>query len=436
MNSADQTISNASSEPFEPDDVYPVGRGDREIERAGIAIGSVWMERPQPTSRIQSIDFLRGCAMVAMAIDHTRDYFSRLPFEPEDLQRTWAALFATRWITHFCAPLFFFLAGTGAYLYGRRHTPAELRRFLWSRGLWLMVLEFTLVGFAWTFIAPWGFFGVIFCLGFSMVLLSQIVRLPLRWIAVAGAAVVALHDLLDGIRPARFGSLAWLWSILHVKGGIVIFGFHKFVLFPIVPWFAVMMLGYAFGALLERPDRRRWMVRLGLAMTAAFIVLRATNLYGNPPALPGGVTPGDWAPQPTVEKSVILFLDTEKYPPSIQFLFMTMGPSLLVLSLLDGRRLTGLARPIVLFGRVPLFFYVAHLYLIHVLAVVVAALCGQPVGWLLHGAFWKHDIPPGYGHDLPFVYAIWALTLILLYFPCRWFADLKSRRRSPWLSYL
>jgi uncharacterized membrane protein len=386
--------------------------------------------------RIDSIDFLRGLVMVIMALDHTRAYFTSLSFNPEDLQLTWPALFFTRWITHFCAPLFFFLAGTGAFFYGTKRTPAQLTRFLWSRGLWLIVLEFTFVGFAWTFVFPWGFFGVIWALGGSMILLSLVVRLPIKWVAVVSIAIILLHDLFDPLRPAQFGAYAWLWSVLHVKGSMQIDGIQSFVLFPLIPWCAVMSAGYAFGALLTRADRKKWMVLLGLACTAAFIVLRATNLYGNPPALPGGVTPGDFHIQPTFAKTLILFLDTEKYPPSLQFLLMTIGPSLLLLAWLDNKTISGMAKPVLVFGRVPLFFYVLHLYLIHALAVVVALIANQPYQWLLTGAFWFNATPEGYGYNLPGVYALWALAVVILYFPCRWFMRLKQRRTDWWLSYL
>jgi uncharacterized membrane protein len=197
-----------------------------------------------------------------------------------------------------------------------------------------------------------------------------------------------------------------------------------------------MALGYAFGALFQLPDRRRSTFLLGAGAVLLFVVLRATNVYGNPPALPGGVTPGDFSVQPTIEKTVILFVDTEKYPPSLQFLLMTLGPSLLALAWLDGKRFGTLGTALVVFGRVALFFYVLHLYAIHVLAVAVAMLTRQPWQWLLHGGFWLNDLPQGYGHDLPFVWAMWALVIAGLYFPCRWFADLKRRRAAWWLSYL
>lgn len=388
--------------------------------------------------RVASLDIMRGLVMVIMAIDHTRDFFTNVPFAPEDLRFTYYSLFFTRWITHFCAPLFFFLAGTGAYFYGRRRTPQALSHFLWTRGLWLIVLEFTVIGFAWTFLVSGGFFGVIWALGASMVIMAPVVRLPLRWIAILSTAMIVTHDLMDGVRPRQFGSLAWLWTILHVRGGVMLpFQIQKFVLFQIVPWVGVMAAGYAFGWLyqVESGRRNKILVQLGMILTIAFILLRATNLYGNPPVGLGGVSQGDWHVQPTVEKTVILFLDVEKYPPSLQFLLMTLGPSLLLLAWLERSNLPRWTSVLVTFGRVPLFFYVLHLYLIHLLAIAMAPLFHQPVDWLFRGAFFG-GTPDDYGHGLPFVYLMWFIVVVILYFPCRWFAALKQRRKDWWLSYM
>jgi uncharacterized membrane protein len=395
--------------------------------------------------RIDSIDILRGLVMVIMALDHTRDFFTHLHFEPETLARTWYALFFTRWITHFCAPLFFFLAGTGAFFYGRSRPPAQLSRFLWTRGLWLIILEFTIVGTGWSFQFPFGFFGVIWALGVCMVLMAAIVRLPLRWVAILSCGMIVTHDLLDGIRPQQFGSLAWLWTIVHVRGFVFLpFQIPEFVLFQIVPWVGVMGAGYAFGTvyLLDPERRRRLIARLGLGLTLAFILLRATNFYGNPPAGLGGVSQGDWHIQPTLEKTVILFFDVEKYPPSLQFLLMTLGPSLLLLAWLDKRTsnqstASGVTSALLVFGRVPMFFYILHLYLIHAMAFVLALVFHQPANWLLHGGFFgPNGIPPGYGHNLPFIYLMWIAAVVILYFPCRWFMALKQGRRGWWMSYL
>jgi len=390
------------------------------------------------SSRIVSLDIFRGLIMVVMALDHTRDYFTNLRFEPETLAQTYAALFFTRWITHFCAPMFFFLAGTSAFLYGRRHTPGEFSRFLWTRGLWLIALEFTVVGTGWTFQIPFGFFGVIWALGASMLIMAAIVRLPMRWIGVLSIGMIVTHNLLDPLRPRQFGSLAWLWNLLHARGGVLLpFQIREFVLFPLIPLMAVMAAGYVFGQLylMERDRRRRLLTTLGLVLIAAFMVLRLTNIYGNPPAGQGGVSQGDFRIQPTLEKTVILFFDVEKYPTSLQFLLMTLGPSFLLLAWLDKTYVPRGMGALLTFGRVPMFFYVVHIYLIHSLAVLVAALHHESVGWLFHGAFFG-ETPDGYGYNLPFVYLMWAIAVALLYFPCRWFADLKQRRKDWWLSYL
>jgi uncharacterized membrane protein len=403
----------------------------------------VGLTRPFEPGRLESIDILRGVVMIVMALDHTRDFFTHLRFAPEDLARTWYALFFTRWVTHFCAPLFFFLAGTGAFFYGRRRSPAQLSRFLWTRGLWLIVLEFTVIATAWTFHFPFGLVSVIWTLGACMVLMAAIVRLPLRWLAVLSWGMIATHNLLDGIGTDRFGSLAWLWQLLHVQG--VMFESSYFTVlagYQIIPWVGVMGAGYAFGRLyLLEPERRsRLMVRLGLALTLLFVFLRLTNLYGNPPA-GSGVSQGDWHVQPTVEKTLILFLDVEKYPPSLQFLLMTLGPSLLLLAWLDKRMagrggVSGAMSVLLIFGRVPLFYYILHLYLIHTMAVLVAAMFHQPAYWLLHGAVVMYRVPEGYGHNLPFIYLMWILTVVIAYFPCRWWAGLKQRRKDWWLSYV
>jgi uncharacterized membrane protein len=388
---------------------------------------------------------MRGLVMVIMALDHTRDFFTNIRFAPEDLAQTYYALFFTRWVTHFCAPLFFFLAGTGAFFYGRRRTPQALSRFLWTRGLWLIVLEFTVVGTGWTFMFPWGFFAVIWALGACMVLMAAVVRMPLRWVAVFSGLLILGHDLLDPVRPRQFGSFAWLWTILHVRGGVLLpFGMRSFVLFPLIPWVGVMAAGYVFGSvyLLDKEPRRKLIAQIGLGLTVAFVVLRLTNLYGNPLIGLGGVSQGPWHVQATLEKTIILFFDVEKYPPSLQFLLMTLGPSLLLLAWLDkrldqkdGKSMPWALSPLLTFGRVPMFFYILHLYLIHSLAILAAVLFHQPVAWLFHGGF-MFSVPDNWGFNLPFVYLMWITAVVILYFPCRWFEGVKQRRKDWWLSYI
>ena len=392
--------------------------------------------------RRASVDLLRGAVIALMALDHVRFFFTGLPYEPENLAHTSAVLFLTRWVTHFCAPVFFLLAGTGAHLSRAHGVPAaRVSRFLWTRGLWLITLELTVIGFAWSFVPGYSFAGVIWALGWSMVVLAALVRLPTGWSAVFGIAVVTLHHLADGAAPEAFGSLEWLWRFLHVRGGVEVPWREggNFILYPLIPCIGVMAVGYALGAVLMRAEaaRRRWLVRTGLVMAAAFVLLRVTNLYGYPPVASMEGAPARFEPQATPVLTAIAFLNTEKYPMSLQFLLMTLGPALVALGLLDGWRPSPgrrgwIGNALLVFGRVPMAFYVMHLYLIHGLAIVVALALGQPASWLWQFA----SRGEGYGQGLPVIYAVWVVVLVILYFPCRWFAGVKQRRKDWWLGYL
>lgn len=400
------------------------------------------------TERLTSVDLLRGIVMVIMALDHVREFMSYPRVLPEDLAGTTAPLFFTRWITHFCAPTFFFLAGTGALLAASRgKSGPELSNFLWKRGLWLVVLEATVVGVGWSFIPGAGLFfgGVLWCLGWSMVILAAVVRLPFRWIAVFGIGSMALHNLLDPITRQMFGSFGWVWQILHQPGFIPIYGPAQFfALYVLIPWSGVMAAGYVFGAVLRKPtkQRRKWLWAIGGGMTLLFVVLRLTNIYGNPPVetamLPA--TGGPFVMQATWTMTVIAFLNVAKYPPSLQFLCMTLGPAIMALAWFDRfdfrSALGQLGERLVVFGRVPLFFYVLHIFAAHIAAIFVGLAFGQPVGWLLWGGILLGRPEPGWGHGLPFIYAAWILICIGLYFPCKWFAGLKQRRKEWWLSYM
>ena len=394
------------------------------------------------TARIASVDVLRGLVMVLMALDHTRDFFTYLKFAPEDLSHTYGWLFFTRFVTHYCAPTFSFLAGTGAYLATTRgKTVSQVSRFFLTRGLWLVLLEITIVDFAWTFIF-WPAAGVIWILGWSMVSMALLVRIPARWVGIFGVVMVATHNLLDRIGPASFGKFSWLWMMLHVPGGIQVTPHFTFMnLYVLIPWVGVMATGYAFGTVLQRPDRRKWTLALGVSMTALFFLLRGLNLYGNSVADLGygfPVSSGPWSVQPTITLTIISFFNTLKYPPSLHYLLMTLGPSLTLLALLDGIKAErGLGRVLLVYGRVPLFYYVLHIYLIHLLAIGVAQLFHQPVSWLWRGGVFVLGAPAGYGHGLPFVYAMWFLVLVVLYLPCRWGMEYKRQHRDwAWLSYL
>ena len=378
--------------------------------------------------------------MVLMALDHTRDFLSYARSAPEDVAHTSIALFLTRFVTHYCAPVFAFLAGTGAFLSTRR--GKSLRQVSWfflTRGLWLVFLEFTIVDFAWGFV-PWAQAGVIWILGWSMVAMAAVVWLPQRWIALFGLSMIAAHNLLDAISPSAFGKFGWLWILLHSPGRIPITpAFSLSVRYVLIPWVGVMATGFAFGSLLLRPDRRKLVLTIGTCATALFFVLRGFNHYGNSVAgLPGryALSAGPWSVQTSVSLTVISFFNTLKYPPSLDYLLMTLGPALILMALFDQVEATrGISRILVVFGRVPMFYYLLHLYVIHVIAIAAAWAFGQPI-W--HGTviadFAKR--PAGYGHGLPFIYAMWFLAVAALYLPCQWFMEFKKRHRDwTWLSY-
>lgn len=390
-------------------------------------------QAPARSERLDSIDVLRGIVMVVMALDHVRDFFSSFNHDPTDLDQTTAAMFLTRWVTHFCAPTFIFLAGAAAFLYGcRGRSRREVSWFLFSRGAWLFFLEVTVVRFGWEFDLAYRLttFQVIWAIGCSMVVLSALVYLP-RWAILAfGLVLVGAHNLLDPLDIDDLEGLRWLGTLLHEPGRIHLTGSHRlFVVYPLVPWIGVLPLGYVFGPMLIDPDpghRRLRMLVLGLSMTAGFVGLRALNFYGDP---------HPWEMQSTRWFTALAFLNVEKYPPSLAFLLMTLGPAIALLPILE--RLRGRwTAPLVVLGRVPLFFYVAHLYAIHFLIAIVAVLRLGP--WralqLADGPF----IPPeDQGFGLPVVYLAWAAVVVLLYPACRWFAGVKKRHRDKvWLSYL
>jgi uncharacterized membrane protein len=390
--------------------------------------------------RIPSIDMIRGLVMVLMALDHTRDFICNIPFEPENIDQTWGFYFLVRWVTHLCAPAFFLLAGAGAYLYGKRHSPGELQSFLISRGIWLVILEFTVIGFAWTFHPGWGMFGVICCLGLSMMLLAAFVRLPRALVLAIALVVFATHDLFDGLKPAAFHAVQWLLVVLHSRGGAHIGGVTVFVLFPLIPWCAVTLLGYGIGSLFAQKSEtsRRAFLWMGAGSLALFSLLRATNVYGNPDAAIARSTPGDWHPMPTLSKSIILFFDVEKYPPSLQFLLMTLGVIFLLLALATAGGWGWFGRALETYGRVPLFYYILHLYAIHLAAILLGYLTHQPVQWLFHGGFFLNYPPDGqpYGHGLGVVCAVWIAVVVLLYLPCKWFARVKRDHPDSLLRFL
>lgn len=376
--------------------------------------------------------------MVLMALDHTRDFFSRdLSFDPTDLGKTYPALFLTRWITHFCAPVFLFLAGTGAFLSTTRgKSIRELSWFLFTRGLWCVVLELTVIrSLGWMFNFDYHYtFGIVFwAIGWSMVSLAALVFLPPRVVLVFGLLMIASHHVFDHVHPENLGNLAALWKILHSGGTIQLSATSRFIAgYPLVPWIGVMAVGYGFGALLVRgsEERRRWLFGLGGLATLLFVVIRGTNVYGDSRL---------WSEQKSFLFTAFSFVNCTKYPPSLCYLLMTLGPSLLVLAALD-RGTPRWLQPVCVFGRVPLFFYLLHLPLIHGLAVIASYLDYGQAGWWFAndpvGGNKADLLPSGYGFGLPVVYLVWAFVVIALYPACRWFAGVKRRRRELWLSYL
>jgi uncharacterized membrane protein len=389
---------------------------------------------PAPVAaRLESIDLLRGLVMVLMALDHTRDFFHNgvYHFDPLNLSRTTPAIFLTRWITHFCAPVFVFLAGTSAYLSRTRgKSISELSWFLLTRGIWLVVIEVTWVKcFGWTFAFDYSSVAliVIWALGCSMIVLAGLVHLPTWAVAMFGLALIVGHNAFDGAKPENFRAFGGLWRVIHAGGDFELFsGFHVIAGYPLVPWIGVMAAGYAMGQLMtQAAQRRRLLAILGVSAVLLFVVLRLTRVYGEPKP---------WSEQSSFLRTLLSMLDCEKYPPSLCYLLMTLGPALLFLALLDGGA-PRVLRPLLVFGRVPMFFYLLHLPLIHGLSVVANFIRFGHANWL-YGNTNGVKPPPDAGFDLPIVYVAWAVVILMLYPVCRWFAALKSRSRAKWLGYL
>jgi uncharacterized membrane protein len=399
-------------------------------------------------SRIDSIDLLRGIVMVVMMLDHTRDFVHNAAqqFDPTDLSRTNVALFLTRWITHFCAPVFVFLAGTSAFLqFARGKSKSELSRFLVTRGIWLVVLELTLVRLGITFsfdVRMLGFLQVIWVIGVSLIVLGALIYLPVKVVGGFGLAMIALHNLLDGLRVASWhgpgthvpGFGQKLWMVLHQAfEAFPIVGFPSpvvIVIYPLIPWVGVMAAGYGFGALyqLDAQRRRRLLLVIGGTATALFIILRAINIYGDP---------SDWSTQKNALFTLLSFLNTTKYPPSLLFLLMTLGPAILALAVFESGTARGLVREFfVTFGRVPLFFYLLQWFTAHTISVVLHLAFGKPTQWLFQTPIDWNGARPNMGFNLAVVYLCWIGGVLLLYPLCKWFAGVKQRRKDWWLSYL
>lgn len=399
--------------------------------------------------RIYSIDLLRGVVMMVMLIDHTREFVhaGAMQFDPTDLSKTSVAVFFTRWITHYCAPIFVFLAGTSIFLQKLNgKSVSELSRFLWTRGLWLVILEFTVVRFGIFFnldySVSFGMVQVIWAIGVSMILMAALIHLPTKIIGAFGIAMIVLHNLLDrfqvppetafmGTPPAD----GWqsIWMILHQQGVVPIPGSTGlFVAYPLIPWIGVMAVGYAFGTFYAKETvgrRGKWLVVLGVTMTLLFVIIRLTNVYGDP---------SPWLGQETSGFTFLSFLNTTKYPPSLLFLLMTLGPAVLVLGITD--RIDGKAiweRICITFGRVPMLFYILQWFMAHLSGIAVSWLAGKDISYFFGNAMASGQSPPAdAGFPLWVVYAAWAVGLIILYPLCSWWGNVKRRNKHWALSYL
>lgn len=384
-------------------------------------------------ARLDSVDLLRGIIMILMALDHVRDVFGDAAANPTDLTTASASLFLTRWMTHICAPVFFLLTGTGAYLALRRLSRHELARFLLTRGLWLILLEVTVARFLWQFNVDYRLtlLTVLWALGWAMIFLAALVHLPAWLVATIGAVMIAGHNLLDGIQASSFGAFEPLWHVLHAPGFLINGPHVVFVTYVLIPWVGVTAVGFGLGQIFgwDAGRRRRFLLRTGLAVVVLFLVLRMLNVYGDP---------SRWAVQGSPTFTVLSFMNTSKYPPSLLYLLMTLGPALLLLRVFDSGTPRWL-RPALIFGRVPLFYYLLHILVIHLLAVVVCLVRYGGVHWMFESPTLDRfpvTQPPGWPTSLPVTYLIWIAVVVTLYPFCRWFAGVKRRRTEAWLSYL
>ena len=369
--------------------------------------------------------------MIIMVLDHVRDYFTVIKYDPLDLTQTSALLFMTRWITHFCAPIFIFLSGTSAFLsLSKRPSKASASVFLLKRGIWLLILELTVIGFGWQFDLGFHliFAQVIWAIGCSMIFLAALIFLKPWKIAFIGLLLIFGHNLFDHVHAADLNQASVFWSLLHETGPLKINNYETFFNFyPLIPWIGVMAAGYAFGNLFqfEPVIRKRLFIRIGVACLALFFILRFFNIYGDP---------YPWQHQDTLLKSILAFIKCNKYPPSLLYILMTLGTATLALSFLENvnSKFTEIFK---VYGKVPLFFYVIHIYIVHCLQLTVAYFAGFSLKSMI--AFPPPvSFPVSWGYSLPVIYIIWLSIVIALYLPCRWFMKVKQTRKNWWLSYL
>lgn len=389
-----------------------------------------------PKQRVASIDFLRGAIMIIMALDHVRDYFhyASFQYDPLNLDKTSVFIFFTRWITHYCAPTFMFLSGVSAFLNGRKKTKKELSWFLFTRGLWLILLELTIVNFGWNFDIQFHsiFFITIWALGISMIALAVLIFLPANAILVFSLIMIAGHNLLDSIQLNDNNLQSFGWALLHQQNG---FEWHSRIVlvgYPVIPWIGVMALGYCLGDLYVSFDaaaRKKRLMLYGFSAIALFIIIRFINVYGDP---------SPWEKQQTALFTFLSFIDTTKYPPSLLYILMTLGPGCIFLALTENVT-SSFSKFVSIYGRVPMFYYILHIYLIHLLAMITSELFTSYdwSRWIFHEPLWFIQSFRGYGFPLWVVYLVWILVFVGLYPLCKWYDRYKqSHKEKWWLSYL
>jgi uncharacterized membrane protein len=388
-------------------------------------------------NRIQSIDILRGIVMIIMALDHVRDYFhyDAFLYSPTDLSKTGGFLFFTRFITHYCAPVFVFLAGISANMYGSKRSRCQLSFYLLTRGAWLVFAEFFIITLGWTFNPAYPIFNlqVIWAIGISMIVLSAMIYLNRQYILLIAVLLIAAHNLLDNLHVLNSGITNFLWHTLHEPGDFTAGRFTIFVRYPVMPWIGIMALGYYLGALYntgyDAVKRKKILLSAGLGAIALFIILRSFNIYGDA---------AQWSIQKNILFSFLSFLNVTKYPPSFLYTLITLGPAMIFLSMAE-KPLTTITKKVAVFGRVPFFYYVIHLYLIHLFAIIGATIAGYHwSAMILSDRVNRTAELKGYGFNLFIVYLVWIVLILLLYPCCKWFDCYKRNNQAAksWLTYL
>jgi uncharacterized membrane protein len=386
------------------------------------------------SARITSIDLLRGIVMIIMALDHTRDFFhygASIDQNPMDFSTTNTTLYLTRWITHFCAPVFVFLSGTSIFLSAKKFkTKKELSRFLLTRGIWLILVEIFIIVPVWEFNITSIDLQVIWVIGLCMCIMSALVYLPVKVLFATGLAIIFFHNLLDDITITEENFGSFLWSLVHERHAFPINDkFRILVAYPFLPWLGLMIVGYCTGHLFRSSsakNRKAILFYTGIAAIILFILLRSINLYGDMHR---------WARQSNLSFTILDFIKVTKYPPSLLFILMTVGPALVILALVE-KTSTNLTKQISIFGKVPFFYYILHILLIHLLAMLAFFATGHTTQELDYNHYNNSTLPPGFGFPLWVVYVAWGIVILLLYVPCKWYCMYKLNNRKWWLSYV